>query len=318
MTQREEVTPATPRGMNRLDRFLFDSCDPTTCSLMRLALGALLLIYVSVWLLDASLWFTDTGVLRAETARRMSDDQQPSLLFWLPSTPAVVVGLLSVLWLQSLLLLAGCWSRFQMACIFVWLVSFQNRNPLILDGEDTVFRLLSFFMIFMPLDHRWSIGRWLSGRVSAAVPSKLGPSKLGPSKLGPASAWALRLVQFEVTAIYVSTAWCKWQGATWRDGTALYYVSRMDDVFGRFWLPDILFEEAWLLKLATWGVLAVESLLPILLWIPRTRSWGLGLGIALHLSIEYAMHLFLFEWVMIVALLSFSRPRRRASDERFP
>lgn len=311
MTQREEVKAATPRGMSRLDRFLFASCDPTTCSSMRVAFGALLLIYISVWLLDASLWFTDAGVLRAETVRRMSDAQHPSLLFWLPSTPAIVVGLLSVLWLQSLLLLAGCWSRFQVACIFVWLVSFQNRNPLILDGEDTVFRLLSFFMIFMPLDHRWSIGRWLSSRVSA-----VGPAVVRTSKAGPASAWALRLVQFEVTAIYVSTAWCKWQGVTWRDGTALYYVSRMDDLFGRFWLPDILFEEAWLLKLATWGVLAVETLLPILLWIPRTCYWGLGLGIALHLSIEYAMHLFLFEWVMIVALLSFSRPRRRASDER--
>jgi hypothetical protein len=268
---------------------------------MRIALGGLLLLYVSVWWLDASMWFTDAGVLRVETARHLSDGQQPSLLFWLPSTPEVVVGLLSLLWLQSLLLLLGCWSRFQVACIFVWLVSFQNRNPLILDGEDTVFRLLSFFMIFMPLDHRLSLGRWLSGV---------------PSVAGPANAWALRLVQFEVTAIYVSTAWCKWQGATWRDGTALYYVSRMDDVFGRFWLPDFLFEEAWLLRMATWGVLAVETLLPLLLWIPRTRRLGLWLGIGLHLSIEYAMHLFLFEWVMIVALLSFSRPRRPASGER--
>ncbi len=301
MTQLGEIKSAGSRRVSRLDRFLFESSDPTTCSLIRVACGGLLLIYVSVWLLDASLWFSDAGVLRTETVRQMHDDQQPSLLFWLPSTPAVVVGLLSLLWLQSFLLLAGCWSRFQIACIFVWLVSFQNRNPLILDGEDTVFRLLSFFMIFMPLDHRWSIGRWLSGV---------------PSTAGPAHAWALRLVQFEVTAIYVSAAWCKWQGATWRDGTALYYVSRMDDVFGRFWLPDVLFEEAWLLKLATWGVLGVESLLPLLLWIPRTRYWGLAFGIALHLSIEYAMHLFLFEWVMIVALLSFSRPRRPAGGAR--
>ena len=39
---------------------------------------------------------------------------------------------------------------------------------------------------------------------------------------------------------------------------ALYYVARMDDVFGRFWLPDFLFESAWTVKPITWIVLAIE------------------------------------------------------------
>ncbi len=262
---------------------------------MRIAYGTLLLVYVAVWGLDASLWFTDEGVLRTETARQLGDYQNESLLFWLPSNRPVALTLLIVLWLQSLLLLLGCWSRLQVACIFVWLVSFQSRNPLIHDGEDIVFRLLSFFMIFMPLDHAWSLGRWLRGV---------------PSTSGRADAWALRLVQFEVTAIYLSTALSKWQGVTWINGTALYYVSRMDDLYGRLWLPDRLFENAWTLHLATWGVLGVETTLPFLLWYPRTRRLGLGLAVGLHLSIEYAMHLFLFQWVMIVCLLSFVKRKR--------
>lgn len=281
-------------GVDRLDRFLFESCEPRVCSLMRIVYGTLLLVFVAVWILDASRWFTDQGILRSQTAQEITRGQHWSLLFWLPSTPGVVYTCLGILWLQSLLLMLGCASRVQAACIFVWLTSFQHRNPLITDGEDTVFRLLIFFMMFMPLDHAWSLGRWLRGLPSAA---------------GRPSAWALRLVQLEMTAVYASTAWSKWQGATWRDGTALYYVSRMEDVFGRLAVPDGLFETEWMLKSATWGVLAVETLLPVLLWIPRTRRLAIVLGIGLHLSIEVAMHLFLFEWIMIVGLLSFLAPR---------
>jgi len=276
------------------DHFLFESCDPFICSLIRIAFSILLLIYVTVWGMDASIWFIEGGVLRAETAQLLAKNQTLSLLFWLPSDTATVTTLLAILWLQSLLLLLGFWSRFQVACIFAWLVSFQHRNPLIGDGEDTVFRLVSFFMIFMPLDHVWSLGRWLR-RVQ--------------STSGPRDAWALRLVQFEITAIYLSTAWSKWQGATWQNGTALYYVSRMDDVFGRLWIPGQIFETAWSLKAVTWSVLTLETMLPFLLWYPRTRRLGLWLGIGLHLSIEYAMHLFLFEWIMMVCLLSFGGRR---------
>ena len=100
----------------------------------------------------------------------------------------------------------------------------------------------------------------------------------------------------------------KWQGQSWRDGTALYYVARMDDLFGRFWLPDFLFENPWILKPMTWGVVGLEALLPLMLWFRPTRRLAVGAAIGLHLCIEYAMHIYLFEWVMIVGVLSFVEP----------
>ncbi len=285
------MNPFWKRFRENYDRFLFESCDPGMCSKVRIAVGTLLIVYTLVWMLDAERWFADTGVLQSATARELGGGQFKSVLFWLPSTKFVVQACLLTLLVQSSLLLVGCWSRVQAAAIFVWLTSFHHRNPLICDGEDTVLRWLLFAMIFMPLDDRYSLLRYLRKQPTSTATS--------------ADAWALRIIHIELTAIYLSTAVSKIQGATWRDGTALYYVSRMTDSFGRFWLPDILFEKLWLVKLSTWSVLTVEFALPVLLWIGPTRRLAVFLGIGLHLAIEYSMNLFLFEWIMITCLITF-------------
>jgi Vitamin K-dependent gamma-carboxylase len=277
----------------QFDRFLFESCDPRFCPLFRILISLNLVVITIVWMLDAQLWFTDDGVLRAETSWEMSLKNQLSVLYLFPSTTTVVSTFLGILLFQSLLMLVGCWSRVQAMCIYIWLTSFHHRNPIICDGEDTVLRLFVFFMIFMPLDCRWSLLRRI-----------LKPNH-PPQPLSYASGWALRLVQLELTAIYFSTAWCKAHGSTWQDGTALYYVSRMQDVFGRLWLPGGMWEMLWLVKMLTWGVLIAEMILPFALWLRPTRRLAVGLGLFLHLSIEYAMNLFMFEWIMMAGLITF-------------
>ena len=58
-------------------------------------------------------------------------------------------------------------------------------------------------------------------------------------------------------------------------------------------------------QISTWAVLALELALPFMLFIPRLRLLASVRGILLHLSIDYALNLFLFEWAMIIGLLSF-------------
>ncbi len=279
------------RGQRWCDWFLFESCDPRVASLLRITYGLLMIVYIAVWMLDGALWFSDNGILSPSTAKVISGGYHSSI-FFAYSSAAFVQACLVIMMLQAVLLLLGCWSRFQMTCLFLWLVSFQHRNMMILDCEDTVFRWFAFLMIFLPLDHRWSLGRWISDQQSSAVSEH---------------TWALRLIQIQVAIIYLSSAWCKFQGDTWRDGTALFYVSRLDDYFGRFWLPDLVFDTAGLVRLMTWSVLAIELLIPIAIWWPRLRLPAMTVGILLHLGIEYTMNLFLFQWIMIVGLLSFIR-----------
>ena len=55
----------------------------------------------------------------------------------------------------------------------------------------------------------------------------------------------------------------------------------------------------------TWATLVFEVLLPIGLWVPRTRWFTLAVAVLFHLSLEYTLNLFLFHWLMLVGLLPF-------------
>jgi len=278
------------------DWFLFNSCDPRVVPILRVGFALMILIQAMVVWEDVGYWYTDSGVMQAETAKELIGPGAWSMLYLLPSDPWVVKAALAGVIVHSISMIIGWYSRFQAAAIFVWLVSFQNRNPLITDGEDTVFRIFAFLLIWLPLD------QYLSVRTEKAKSSSLDEST---SRLDPSNAWALRLIQFQMVAIYASTALSKCEGETWRDGTAVWYVSRMTDNFGR-WVSPTWFDWPWVSTLATYGTLVVEGFLPVALWVPRLRWLAIVMGALLHLGIECSMNLFLFQWVMLLGLVSFA------------
>ena len=97
----------------------------------------------------------------------------------------------------------------------------------------------------------------------------------------------------------------KCQGAAWREGTALYYVSRLDDLFYRFPVPEFIFESLFLVAIATWAAVLLELSIPVLVWFGKTRRFALCLAVLFHLSLDYMMNLNLFEWLMLVGWSSF-------------
>ena len=277
------------------DRFCFDPIDLRLIGVIRVLYAALIFVNAAAWGPDLLLWFGESGVMPYAAARELGDPDTLTLFALLPKSDLTVQIAYGLLLLHAVLLGIGFWSRSQAIGTYVWLISFQHRHVTLFDGEDTVFRLLGAALVFLPLAHCYSLDAWLARRRGRPY-----------ARVG--IAWALRLVQLEMSAIYMSTAWEKLRGTDWPDGTALYYVSRLDDLFGHFPIPSALLESLTVLKLMTWSVLAIEVSLPFLLWIPRTRRLGLLLGVALHLGIEYSMSLFLFEWVMLLGLLAFARP----------
>jgi hypothetical protein len=112
-------------------------------------------------------------------------------------------------------------------------------------------------------------------------------------------------LQIEMTAMFLSAALMKLAGANWLNGTAMYYVSRLDDFFGRFPVPVWLFDSPSAVALMTWSVIAAEFFIPILIWFGETRRPCLLLLIAFHLANEWTMNLFLFHWLMLCGWMSF-------------
>src|SRR5262249_14123181 len=200
---------------------------------------------------------------------------------------------------HAIALLIGFLPRLNALLLFTWIVSFQIRNDLINDGEDGLMRMLCFFLIFLPSGQYWSIDSYIR-RLCIGAPS--GPERY----LAP--GWHLRLFQIKMAAMFLSSALIKLGGPAWLGGTALYYVSRLDDHFGRFYVPAFVFDTPWIVAGITWSVLLSELLVPIFIWFRETRLACLIIVVFFHLANEWTMNLFLFHWIMLCGWLAFVSP----------
>src|SRR5262245_19168198 len=217
------MLPALARGWQS---FFHAPCDARICPAIRIGYALLVLVHLAVLYPNLDLWFTDEGVLPLEAARQVGNPYVPSLFWYLPNATAVVQAGFFALVAHAVLLLIGLLPRINALCVFVWLLSFQARNPMIHDSQDTALRMLGFLLIFLPLGQCWSVNTWL-----ARVWRKHSPVE-PEAQTYSAPGWGLRLFQIELVLIFLSTGLVKLNGELWVNGTALYYVSRLDDVFG--------------------------------------------------------------------------------------
>lgn len=273
-------------------RFFYAPLDIRVSAAVRMGFAVLMLVNLAVLYPDLALWFTDDGILPFAAGREATGPFGWSVFWVLPGSAAVVQACFWICTIQTVLLGIGFLSRLNAACVWVWLLSFQNRNPMILDSEDAVMRLVLLCLVLMPCGAAWSVDAWLRRR---SVAKSYRP------------AVGLRLLQLQMCLIFFAAGLWKLGGQPWFDGTALYYVGRLDDFFGRFPTPAWIFDTPWVVALLTWSVIAAELAVPLLVWFRETRRTALLMALCFHLANEYSMHLFLFHWIMLVGWLSFVR-----------
>ncbi len=287
----EAELPKVTSLLSWLDRWFHAPLDPHLAAIIRIATGALVFINFAATKQFVTMWWSEDGFLPYRASKLVIDNNTWTLFDWLPHTDAVLWTCWSILLAQAALLTIGVFARFQAACLFVWLITFYHRNGLIIDGEDIVFRLMMFFLTFLPATDVWSVKAWLNKR-------------RGKTTLPVRDGWALRLIQIQMCIVLFSAGLEKLNGGMWWGGTAMYYVMHLDDFFGHFWVPEFLRSNLWASRLLTWASLWIEVGGPILIWFKETRRFALIAIIALHLGIEYMMNLYLFEWIMIVGWLA--------------
>jgi uncharacterized membrane protein YphA (DoxX/SURF4 family) len=287
-----ETAPAFLAGWNQ---FFYAPIDARRMAFIRIGFAVLVLIYMAILYPDLSTWYGPQGLYPADVDAETRLPQQWSVLRWLPADPVEAdVWLHRVFWLHiacTVMLLIGFLSRINSVIVYVLLVSWIWRNPLIIDGEDSVFRLVGFFLILMPSGRAWSIDRLIFHRKPNTCPL--------------VAAWPLRLLQLQMMVIFVAAALYKMGGTAWLDGTAFSYVGRLDDLFGRFWIPTFVFEVPIVVRLITWSVIVIELFAPLFMWFRETRRWALVAILLFHLGNEYTMALFLFHWIMLLGWSTF-------------
>jgi hypothetical protein len=249
------------------------------------------------------IWYGENGLLPFGISQQIVDPDTITLFEFLPQASFSLWACYFILIFNAAALAFGFLTRIQLFSIFVLYNSFVHRNVLIVDGEDTVFRLMAFYLFFSPAGHYFSVDNWIRKKINLGIKQPNTHEKITPPQ--EFAIWPLRLIQIQTVTIVLFSAIEKLNGAEWLDGTAIYYVSRLDDLFYRLPLPSFPFESLLFIKLMTWGTLVFELGAPIAVWFKRTRISALIVLLFFHLSLEYTMNLNLFQWLMILGWCSF-------------
>ena len=271
------------------ERFWFAPTPTSTLAVVRIAYGTVLLAWCALMAFDVIAFFSRSGLL----AERVGRPWSWSLLDVFRSD-AAVLALFAVLVVAAACLVVGYHTRLAAVVAFVALLSFERRNLVVLNSADTLLRLFGLYLALAPAGVALSVDRWRTERERFWEFPLRAP-------------WALRLVQLQVSAMYLFTVWLKARGDTWNDGTAVSYSLRVEEVT-RFDIPGWITESAVLMNLLTYGTLAVELALAVLIWNRRARPWVIAAGVALHLMIQLTIMVGLFSVTVFIGYLAFVPP----------
>jgi hypothetical protein len=190
-------------------------------------------------------------------------------------------------------LTVGWHSRLAALAVFVLVVSFAYRDPWVLNSGDALLHVEALILALSPcgqalsLDRRRSTGTFWSAQNRAP--------------------WAMRLLQIQLSLIYLSTVRAKMSGHAWPEGTAVSYALRLQDML-IVPTPHWITTNALLMNVATWGTLALELSLGILVWNKRLRPWVLAGGLVMHSMIMITIAVGFFAPAMFVLYLAFVPP----------
>ena len=273
------------------ERFWFAPQPTSSLALFRIAIGAVTFAWTLSLLPDLYAFFSAHGI-------EPRPPYHPPLGYWgvLNTFPAysVAIALYVTLLVASLFLFVGYRTRLASIVVFVGVMSFEHRAPSIWNSGDGLLRIVTFFLMLAPAGASLSIDRWRRARDRFwEFPAR--------------APWAVRLVQIQISFVYLSTVWLKLHGPDWRRGTAVSYAARLED-FQRFALPAALSHSHFFSAVLTYWTLAVELMVGILVWNRRARPLVLALGVALHVTVGLNMELGFFSETMLACYLAFATP----------
>lgn len=268
------------------NRFWFTPESTSTLAVVRIAFGVVLLLWALTLSPDLSAFYTRDGLLPEGPSARWT---------WGPlavsSSPSMVLAVFVVMVVAAIGLILGYRTRLASILAFVALLSFERRNPSVLNSGDWLLRIEAFFLMLTPAGSALSLDR-----------RRQWPGRFW--EFPRRAPFGLRLIQLQLCAVYFFSVWWKVRGDYWNNGTAISYALRIDD-FARVQVPTFISTSELFSNVLTYGTLAVELSIALLVWNRRLRPWVLGVGLLLHLGIDATMQIGFFSFQLFVAYLAF-------------
>lgn len=270
--------------------FWFDPVSTAPLAVFRIAFGLIMLGWSLSLLPELSSLFMRRGIVPKQPPYSGDLNAAWGVLGIFPSKPAVIALAVAMI-VASLCLLFGLFSQLAAAVVCIGLLSFQRRNPFVVNSGDVLLRIVAFYLIFAPSGAALSVERFLGDRRGFwTFPAR--------------APWATRLIQIQLSIVYLVAVWTKVRGTTWNNGLAVSYALRIQDI-ERFPVPAFVTHSALISNVFTYGTLALELSLAILVWNRRLRPWVLLAGLSLHLGIEYSIRVGFYGFAIVSMYLLF-------------
>lgn len=279
-----------------LRRFVDESfaVDLRSLAAFRIALASVFLFDLATRSVDLRSHYTDAGVLPIAIFEQFSGSG-----IWLSAHVALshlewgIIVLFLLASLSGLALLLGYKTRLATLACWFFLASIHVRNPYLGSmGGDRLLQILLTWSLLVPLGARFSR--------DASQNRELRETS---NRLRSIPAAGLLL---QVCLVYWVTG-LKKNGATWVDGSAVYYALHLD-----YWTTSIgafLREQVWLLPFSTYATRWFEILGPFLAFSPiytaQLRLVTIGLFAGFHLILALGFHIGMFPLVSMVGWLAF-------------
>ena len=258
-------------------RWAFAPVDTAPMAALRIACGLLVLGWTASLLPDAQAFLGADGLTPAAV---------PGTRGWWTVPLVSPYGVLLLLAAGAVALAVGWHTRVASVLVAFLLVAVQRRDVYVLNSGDLLLRALALFVALMPAGETWSLDAHRRGGSRVRAP------------------WGLRLLQLQVSALYLFSVTAKLHGTSWQDGSAVGKALQLEDL-QRFVVPQDVATSVTLSALLTYGTLLVEAFLVVGLWLPRTRWWAIGAGVAVHLGIEATLLVGWFSLAVLACYLAF-------------
>ncbi|HEX2656840.1 MAG TPA: DCC1-like thiol-disulfide oxidoreductase family protein [Polyangia bacterium] len=277
--------------------------DPRTLGLGRIGLAAVLLIDLVRRLPWLGTFYSNDGLIPNHTMLWRPPFPRIFSVFFMASRPEEAAVWFVVAGLCFFCFLIGYRTRLFHVLSFVMTTSLHNRILMAENWGGVAIGTLMLWTMFLPLGARFSVDA-----VRASLRSRAGETS-DDLKAGvplpdprPVESLAVLGLLLQLAAIYWFNFVHK-SGATWRTGTAIYYVLHQERIVTGFavWLRDHLPFGA--MKALTFATLVIEATAPALVLMPLLWRWTRPLAAVLlaglHLSILSMLNLGIFSLAMV-------------------
>jgi len=275
------------------NHFFFIERSTYNLAFFRVVWGALIFLNILFEVGNVEDFYGPNAVVSLEVVNNHFSHFHLSLFKLLKNTSSSAYAIYLFTLVSLFLVTIGLFTRVALWGALIGLVSLHMRNVWILSSADVLIRCVFVILVWSPCFNVLSVDSYLArrrGRPFSVV----------------ASQWTWRLLQIQVSVVYLWTFWAKIKGDAWFDGSAVYYATRLDTM-KNITLPWVL-DHKNIIMLSTWGTLIIECALGSLIWFKRLRTPVVIGGVLLHVGIEVVMAIPFFEWIMIALLMSFYTP----------